>query len=1148
MWSDIIPTMSRTSNDNTKDQMEKLISIYAETYLSSYGFADQAKDVELEVRFGTRGVKRITKLDHDNIVRKLLSNGFTHEPANDVTYLRMSPEYIDTRTGQTRISNLRVELSGEDTIQQYCKNNDLPSLMSRGYGAVQFVVKKPVSGDDGVIKPVDVDKWNFRLAMASERTYREDSNIASNALRTWNDSKKIFRLITRNSFYSPVGNHLFRVDLSVVRESPRRGRFLQPAYTFQTSGVIDAIPKYEVEIEMIGQNMAYLLTEQRNVPWIHKQLRSVIMLVLSALQQTNYPIAYPEMQNVLVDYMKIVHGTEPDEKKRIAPRDFIGPSSYTLSVNNVAPVNPDANIPNIRDNYTVTDKADGERKLMVVGGDGKLYMIDTNMNVQFTGAKTTEKTLFNSILDGEHILHDKSGRFINLYAAFDIYFINKKDVRELPFVAPRDIKEKEALSELVKHYRLPALSEFVQRLGLKGVASDVSPIRVSPKAFYNADAERSIFQCCAVIMKRVHDGLFEYETDGLIFTPSNLGAGLNSTRDRVKNTKSTWDYSFKWKPTEFNTIDFLVSTKKTETGVDYVGNVFQQGTEMSVPGPLMQYKTLILRVGFDERKHGYINPCQDIIDDKVPEAGDRDDESGYRPMQFFPTSPYDPDAGICNIMLQGPIDNRVLLTEDGDVFGDDTIVEFRYEMGRDNGWRWVPLRVRYDKTADYLANGRNYGNAYHVANSNWNSIHNPITERMITTGDDIPDELADDDVYYNRVTGDSLTRGLRDFHNLFVKKLLITKTAKRGGTIVDLAAGKAGDLPKWIAAKASFVLGIDVSKDNIENRIDGACARYLNYRKKLSAVPDALFVHGDSTANVRSGEAMFSDKGKQIVKAVFGQGPKDATVLGKGVVKQFGKGGKGFDLTTIQFSIHYMFKDQTTCQNILRNISECTKVGGYFVSTQYDGRTVFNKLRGLKEGQSLTVMDGGRKVWEVTKRYDRDEFPDDSSSVGYAIDVYQETINKVFTEYLVNYNYVVRVMEDYGFVPIDRDEARRMGFRSSTGMFEELFDKMQNELRRARDDPEMKNEYGAAIDMTSGEKRISFLNRWMIFKKVRDVDAAAVARNLMGMSLTQERSIEKQEQQVTLSEKEAIADHKPKFVPKKLKKRIRLVIVDEVAV
>ena len=29
-----------------------------------------------------------------------------------------------------------------------------------------------------------------------------------------------------------------------------------------------------------------------------------------------------------------------------------------------------------------------------------------------------------------------------------------------------------------------------------------------------------------------------------------------------------------------------------------------------------QYKTIILRVGFDVRRHGYINPCQEIIEDK----------------------------------------------------------------------------------------------------------------------------------------------------------------------------------------------------------------------------------------------------------------------------------------------------------------------------------------------------------------------------------------------------------------------------------------------------------------------------------------------------------------------------------------------------
>ena len=82
---------------------------------------------------------------------------------------------------------------------------------------------------------------------------------------------------------------------------------------------------------------------------------------------------------------------------------------------------------------------------------------------------------------------------------------------------------------------------------------------------------------------------------------------------------------------------------------------------------------------------------------------------------------------------------------------------------------------------------------------------------MISTGEGIPDELGDDDVYYNKVSGASQTKGLRDFHNLFVKKLLVTGVAKRGDTLIDLAVGKGGDISKWIAAKLKFVFGIDIA-------------------------------------------------------------------------------------------------------------------------------------------------------------------------------------------------------------------------------------------------------------------------------------------------------------------------------------------------
>ena len=98
--------------------------------------------------------------------------------------------------------------------------------------------------------------------------------------------------------------------------------------------------------------------------------------------------------------------------------------------------------------------------------------------------------------------------------------------------------------------------------------------------------------------------------------------------------------------------------------------------------------------------------------------------------------------------------------------------------------------------------------------------------------------------------------------------MLITKTSRPGDTLIDVACGKGGDFSKWIEAQLSFVFGVDLSKDNIENNIDGACARYLNLKKKTKTMPSALFIIADSQYNIRSGENM-TDKAKQISASVF---------------------------------------------------------------------------------------------------------------------------------------------------------------------------------------------------------------------------------------------------------------------------------------
>ena len=342
---------------------------------------------------------------------------------------------------------------------------------------------------------------------------------------------------------------------------------------------------------------------------------------------------------------------------------------------------------------------------------------------------------------------------------------------------------------------------------------------------------------------------------------------------------------------------------------------------------------MVLTVGFDISKHGFINPCQDVLDEKFSTKTDVDNEEGYKPKQFYPSNPYDPMAGLCNVMLE--IDSNgvyQMFTEERQVFEDGMVVEFRYDMTKKGLWKWVPMRVRYDKTAEFRAGEGVGANDYNTANNNWTSIHYPITEKMIATGQDIPPVEVSDDVYYNSLTSDKMTQRMRDFHNLYVKKQLIQCVSKKGNTLIDFACGKAGDLPKWISAELSFVFGIDISKDNIENRINGACARYLNFKMSTKNMPSALFVNGNSALNIRSGTNMFTDKANEIVKSIFGSTGVDKS-LGPAVSKQHGKVQNGFDISSCQFALHYMFENKKTFYNFIQNVAECTKLYGHFIAT-----------------------------------------------------------------------------------------------------------------------------------------------------------------------------------------------------------------------
>ena len=1092
-------------------------------------FRTDHKQNEFEIRFGTNTTsgRPLSKIDYDNVVKQLLKAGFKTDLPEGYHYLRIN--YQNSLSDTRRMADVRAEVVGLDLIQEYCQTNSIQTLLDKPWNSTQKLqfTKKNLARNakDEPLKPIDMYDMGFRVSYQLEQTFHAGVPFVKQVIQTWADRKKTFRMMNRVRFSHP--DLPIFADLSIIRSSKKYagkyGSNVQiPTYTLQESGVLEAAETYEIELELDNQRVGTGKALYETAEHVMGALRTTIRVVLCGIQQCFYPISFTERDGIMNQYMKLIRGEKDYEYKKInfTDRDFskqfvfIGPGSVTLQRENILKKEGSSAV-SILENYTVTEKADGERKLLFIAEDGRIYLIDNRFNVQFTGMKTDEKTTYGSVLDGELIRFDKEGNPLNLYAAFDIYFVNGKNIREKPFC-----KDVEKTEEQI--YRLSVLNKLVETLKPSSIVGE-KPIKiwkqlkdkqgnpawfnvksgifvktkplieyscklvVKCKRFEMVREGQTIFEGCAKIMKDVADGLFPYHTDGLIFTPSNTGVG--GTRDLQAGPLSniTWEHSLKWKPAEQNTVDFLVTVKTDSSGREEITYIYKDGVNVTGAASIEQYKTLELMCGY-KKSDGFMNPYQDMIDGVIPTSAK--DDKQYRPELFRPTDPYDVNAYVTKVRLR----DGDMVSEEGEYFADSTIVEFRYDMSRAPDERWVPLRVRADKTQQLRNGDRQFGNAYHVANANWRSIHYPITEDMITSGVGIPD-IVEDGVYYKGNTENN-TQGLRDFHNLYVKKALIMGVSQRGDMLIDYAVGMGGDLPKWSAARLSFVFGIDVSHPNIHNGKRGACARYLGMKSENRVqTPDCLFAVGNSGLNIRGLDAFPGDQGtkdKRVVQAIFGKGAKDPVVLGKGVVAQYGVGESGFQISSCQFALHYFFENKVAFHGFLRNLAECTRDQGYFIGTCYDGRSIFKQLAKKRDGESVVFSTEDRrgrraKICEIVKRYSDTGFPDDDTSLGYPVEVFQESIGQFAREYLVNFAFFVEKMDDYGFKLVTKDEARQMGLPNATGLFSELYDAMRNEIRR---NPKTETDYKEAPFMTSAEQSLSFLNRYFVFRKVMSVDAA----------------------------------------------------------
>jgi hypothetical protein len=311
---------------------------------------------------------------------------------------------------------------------------------------------------------------------------------------------------------------------------------------------------------------------------------------------------------------------------------------------------------------------------------------------------------------------------------------------------------------------------------------------------------------------------------------------------------------------------------------------------------------------------------------------------------------------------------------------------------------------------------------------------------------------------------------------------------KKGCTLIDYAVGKGGDISKWMKNSPTFVFGIDISKDNIHNTKDGVCTRYLELKSRKRNLFDALFIQGDTSKPIVGEEFVIQEdkEEEQRSKIVFQQvmGLKEKTnKIGAYVESNYGVGKSLFDVGSIQFALHYMFKTKETMHTFMKNCSDTIKVGGYFIGTCYDGNNIFQALKDVKEGDKIELYKSEecestkdmKKIWAITKKYKQTEFLANESSIGMTVGIYQETINKEFDEYLVNFPYFIETMRQYGF---EIEEKMPGTDLPGNGNFSILYDDMIKK--------------GGTFIMCEKEKEISFMNRYFVFKKIRKVDSTLV--------------------------------------------------------
>ncbi len=981
----------------SKRSEEKMYEIIKNFYLRSA--ADYIKyentNIELELRLGEF-------INEDG--RDYFSSGVSYDEfSRFYTFLQDNSRYpLDNQDNYLDIIlsiqgfRIRISIKGTDDIMKYCNTN----IIDFSSDNTSITIKNRITDDPRLM---NFRTYQARLGVSREDNFvslehlvdymnknkkRGDRDLDEEALaKLIAETKKQYRFKQRMS-YSSKDYRRFRLDLTQVKQH-MIGRDIEEVTRLADSKLFTQAPVYEVEAE-------YILTK----PQLEKEIRDsrpddivtdfveFLGILLQIRQDNELVVDKYDEETVIKNFMRLYFDKNDvdrefdtlfDVKDKKYNRIFPGAKVSTLELDHLK---RDSGKPYIFNDYTVTDKADGERYILFVANTGYIYLFNDRLNIIRTDVHINPRTLYDTILDGELIITQKNGIKVYNYYAFDCLFHNRNNISKLNLIN----KTKSDAS------RLKTLIEIVDTLNTsaeKTKINGVSILDIKYKTYKVITGEQIDVMkdhCTGIWTGR--EAKYPYHLDGLIFTPKYEAYPLGKS----------WASALKWKPPSENSIDFLI---KFNTGE---GSIYTK----VIDGEAKQFRLAKLYCGDNvEKKKSDGSTYLDYVEREfdIPNTIGRDSTS----------------------VIRLPLD------EEGNTFGlkdelsvrDNTIVECVYN--REKG-TWVVNKTRLDKTQRYQESGHKIGgtaNNFNVAISIWKTIVNPITEEMITGKSDIEGEGA----YYTE-TGSDLTKPMRSFNN-YIKSLMIAGASTAGNSLLDLSCGRGGDINKWKASKYSRIVGLDFSQHGINSLDeDGATGRLLK-----------LIVRNDEWAKKSNINFFWADTSK-ITTAAHPNGICED--IKKAQATEALK--TPFDVITSFFTAHYYFENNMKIRGFVQNIYDNLKSGGFALITCFDGDSIFKLLSNKKYDETISGTVTGTPVWEIKKSYRKTTpLVADKTSVGVKIQIKFESISEDFIpEWLVKYDYFTKVLGEYDIKLIGDDEAKsKFNLPKATGLFSEILENLE---------------------------------------------------------------------------------------------------------